>query len=273
MKNQQRAVKVQTSKVVGPNGEVIPTTLDDLVKQIKKAILHKEYVPGSKTYNANYPIVRGYLQSACLCTIELINRGAENGGIDTDKYSLLTATTKSFGTKNSHINEILADLAEERDQDVKDKFELEMDDNPENPISDEQHAKLLAEPTADKDTHVVNITTKDGGEIEVNKQEGKVTVKNTDGTTQTATMSKLETWRKTATAWITAFITHFKSRVSTTVDTITSFLSNLNPFKKAEEGGVFLKIEVDEDGTMYYDPADLPEGSAVPKGAIPRPAI
>ena len=53
MKNQQRAVKVQTSKVVGPNGEVIPATLDDLVKQIKKAILHKEYVPGSKTYNAN----------------------------------------------------------------------------------------------------------------------------------------------------------------------------------------------------------------------------
>ena len=77
MKNQQRAVKVQTSKVIGPNGEVIPATLDDLVKQIKKAILHKEYVPGSKTYNANYPIVRGYLQSACLCTIELINRGAE----------------------------------------------------------------------------------------------------------------------------------------------------------------------------------------------------
>ena len=52
MKNQQRAVKVQTSKVIGPNGEVIPATLDDLVKQIKKAILHKEYVPGSKTYNA-----------------------------------------------------------------------------------------------------------------------------------------------------------------------------------------------------------------------------
>ena len=89
MKNQQRAVKVQTSKVVGPNGEVIPATLDDLVKQIKKAILHKEYVPGSKTYNANYPIVRGYLQSACLCTIELINRGAENGGIDTDKYQII----------------------------------------------------------------------------------------------------------------------------------------------------------------------------------------
>ena len=100
-----------------------------------------------------------------------------------------------------------------------------MDDNPENPISDEQHAKLLAEPTADKDTHVVNITTKDGGEIEVNKQEGKVTVKNTDGTTQTATMSKLETWRKTATAWISAFITHFKDRVSSTVETITSFFS------------------------------------------------
>lgn len=42
---------------------IIPATLDDLVKQIKKAILHKEYVYSSKTYNANYPIVRGYLQS------------------------------------------------------------------------------------------------------------------------------------------------------------------------------------------------------------------
>ena len=273
MKPQQQAVKIQTSKVLGPKGEVIPATLDDLVKQIKKAILHKEYVVGSKTYNANYPIVRGYLQSACLCTIELLQRGLENNGLDTDRYLLLTAATKSFGTKNAHINEILKDLAEERAQDTKDKFDLEMDDNPEDPLSDEERAKLLAEPTGDKDTHEVQITTKDGGDLKINKQEGTVTVKNIDGTEQTANIPKLETWRKTATAWIKAFFEHFKNRVGSTVETITNFLSNLNPFKKPEEGGVFLKIEVGEDGTMYYDPADLPEGAVTPKGAVPRPAI
>lgn len=271
MKPQQQAVRVQTSKVLGPNGEVIPATLEDLVKQIKKAILHKEYVPGSKTYNANYPIVRGYLQSACLCTIELVNRGEDKGGLDVDKYSLLTASTKSFGTKNTHVNEILKELAEERAQDTKDKHELDMDDNPDEPISEEEKAKLLAEPTADTDTHAVKITTKDGGEIHIDKQQGSVTVKNTDGTTQTAAITRLESWRKTATAWLRAFYEHFKTRLGSTIDTVTNFLSNLNPFKKPE--GMYLKMEVGEDGELYYDPKDLPEGAIVPRGAVPRPAI
>ena len=273
MKNQTRSAKVQTSKVLGPNGEVIPATLDDIIKQVKKAILDKNYVPGSQVYKANYPVVKAFLQSACLCTVELISRGAENGGLDSDKYLLLTANTKSFGTKNDHINDILAEIAEEKEQDAKDKFELDMDEDKDNPITAEQHAKLIAEPTADKDTHVVDITTKDGGELSVNKQTGEVTVKNEDGTTQTATMSKLETWRKTATAWIKAFCENFKNRLDSTITTISNFLSNINPFKKPENGGLFLNMEVGEDGTMYYDPAELPEGSIVPKGAVPRPAV
>ena len=42
-----------------------------------------------------------------------------------------------------------------------------MDDNPDEPISEEEKAKLLAEPTADTDTQAVKITTKDGGEIHI----------------------------------------------------------------------------------------------------------
>ena len=160
MKN-QKAHKVQTSKVIGPNGEVIPETLDDIIKQIKKAVLDRNYVPGSRAYQTNLPIVKAYLQSSCLCTIELIKRGKEEGGLDEDKYNLLTAKTKVFGTKNDHVNEILTELAEERAQDVKNMVELEMDDNPENPLSDEEQAKLIAEPTADPDTHKVHITTKE----------------------------------------------------------------------------------------------------------------
>lgn len=270
MKN-QKAIKVQTSKVLGPNGEVIPATLDDIIKQVKKVILDRNYVIGSKTYQTNFPIVKGYLQSACLCTIELIKRGAEKGGLDEDKYNLLTAKTKSFGTKNDHINGILAELAEERAQDAKDKVDLDMDDNPENPITDEEEAKLLAEPTADPDTHVVDITTKDGGELKFDKQSGEITIKNEDGTTQTVTMSKLETWRKTAMAWISAFIENLKTKAGKAVEAVSDFLSKINPFKRP--AGVYLNVEVGEDGIMYYDPADLPDGSVPPKGAVPRPAV
>lgn len=270
MKN-QKAHKVQTSKVLGPNGEVIPETLDDIIKQIKKAVLDRNYVPGSKAYQTNLPIVKAYLQSSCLCTIELIKRGKEEGGLDEDKYNLLTAKTKVFGTKNDHVNEILTELAEERAQDVKNMVELEMDDNPENPLSDEEQAKLIAEPTADPDTHKVHITTKDGGEMVFNKQSGEITVKNEDGTVQTATMSKLESWRKTAMAWLTVFFKRIKDSVTDAKDTVVNLLQKINPFKKPE--GVHLDVTVGPDGTIYYDPNTLPDGSVPPRGAVPYPSV
>lgn len=270
MKN-QKAVKVQTSKVLGKNGEVIEATLDDIVKQIKKAILNREYVMGSKTYQTNLPLVKGYLSSAYACTVELIQRGKENGGMDEDKYNLLTAKTKSFGTKNEHINDLLTEIIEERAQDAKDRHELDMDENPEQPITEEEQAKLLAEPTADPDTHVVDVTTKDGGELKFDKNKAEVTITNTDGTTQTVAMSKLETWRKTAMAWISALCKTVKEKATKAVEAVSDFFGKINPFKKPE--GLFLNMEVGEDGTLYYDPATLPEGSVVPKGAVPRPVI
>ena len=55
------------------------------------------------------------------------------------------------------------------------------------------------------------------------------------------------------------------------VEAVSDFLSKINPFKRP--AGVYLNIEVGKDGTMYYDPADLPDGSVPPKGAVPRPAV
>ena len=89
--------RIQTSNILGKNGEVIPETLDDIVAKIKKGVNERGYkVPKSKIRLSNEPIIRGYLESACLCTIELIQRGAANGGLDEDKYNLLTAQSKDF---------------------------------------------------------------------------------------------------------------------------------------------------------------------------------
>ena len=257
--------RIQTSNILGKNGEVIPETLDDIVAKIKKGVNERGYkVPKSKIRLSNEPIIRGYLESACLCTIELIQRGAANGGLDEDKYNLLTAQSKDFGHMNGHVNGILAQLAEERAVAAG-----EHDNNPDEPITEEEQAKLISEPTADEVTHQVRITTKDGGEVDVDKINNTVTILYNDGTTQTIDLVKMETWRQTAMAWLQKFFAACKKKVTTAVVTVGSFFSKLNPLKLFSKQE--LPVEVDDNGVMYYDPADLPEGSVPPRGAIARP--
>lgn len=266
----KQAIKVQTSNILGPNGEVIPGTLEDIIVKVKKIVLDRNFVPGSKTYQANHPLVKGYLHSACMCTTELVQRGAEKGGLDVDKYNLLTSKTKDFGTKNDYVNEVLAEIAIEMAQDDKDRVELKMDENPEEPITATEQAKLLSEPTEDEDTHVTRIVTKDGGIVDVDKANNKLTVQYTDGTSITMDMVKLETWRQTAMNWLRGFFSSCKKNVVAAVSTVGSFFSKLNPLKLFSSSKE-LEVEVGEDGTLYYDPAELPEGSVPPRGAVARP--
>lgn len=258
--------EIQTTKVLGPNQEIIPESLDDIIKNIKEMVFQRDFVEGSKVFINVRPAVKGMLNSACLATTELLNKGSANGGIDTDKYNLLTAKTKSFNNKNGVVNKMLAELAEER---LLAEQTKPQDENAE-PLSDEEKAKLLAEPTEDVDTHKADITTKDDGRFTFDKKNFKLTLHFNDGTTRELTLAPEGTWRNTALNWICKFFKSIKDGVVKTAKTIGGFFSRLNPFKLKKDERV--PTGWDEEGNPIYDPVPPKEKKIEDKGENLKPA-
>ncbi len=239
--------EIQTTAVLGPNGEVIEASLDDIIKNTKELVFKREFVVGSKQFKVEGPIVKGMLESACKATIELINRGAANGGIDTDKYNLLNAKTKVFNNKNGIINDMLAELAAERK--AAEQAKPQTEDTP--PLSEEEKAKLLAEPTEDADTHKAVVTTTDDGRFTFDKKNFKLTLHFNDGTTRELTLAPEGTWRNTALNWLCTFFKSIKDGVVKTAKSIGGFFSRLNPFKLKKDDRV--PTGFDERGNPLYE--------------------
>ena len=211
MKPKVVTVQAQTTKVFGPNGELIEASLDDMIKNARKITLERNFIPGSAVYNTLFATLKATLNSACLCTIELLKVGASGGGIDVDKYQLLSGTTKSFGQKNDMVNAILLELADERLQDQKDRFELDMDDDKENPLTDSERAILLAEPTKDADTQKATITTKDGFKWNFDKVGYTISfIGAKTGEPVVVSLAPEGSWRNTALKWIESLLSSIK---------------------------------------------------------------
>ena len=232
----QKTVELQTTKVFGKDGELIEASLDDMIKSIKKIVLSKEFNGGvnktsSKLFgniqiqNDIHTTVKAYLQSAILCTHELIKRGAVNGGIDTDKYQLLTSTTKCFGTHGTLINQWLKDINEDILQDAQNLTECELDENPEEPFSADQEAKLISEPTSDTDTHEVEIKSKTGISYWFDKIKRKFSCIGIDGRKMTFELAPHGSWRETALAFIGALAIAIKNGVVNSYIWVKEFTS------------------------------------------------
>lgn len=247
---QQALLKITTTNVLGKNDEIIPESLDDIIKNVKKMIYDRNFVVGSKYYKEKLPIVKGILQGACLATIELVKRGEANNGIDTDKYGLLNAQATTFGKYNDFVNKLLVDLAEERKQDQKNLTELGLDES-DLPLSDEEQVKLIAEPTSDTTTHNVDVETKDGGRFTFDKINYSCTIHFKDGSTKTIALVPQGSWRATALEWLKEFFEAVKVGLVKAFDIISS------PFKSLYKD---VKATLSKTGTKpLYDSSDLEE--------------
>lgn len=243
----QVQVEFQSTKVLGPNGEVIPGTLDDIIKSIKAVTDSHDFVENSLTYNRVLgPKVKGLLASACAVTIELVKRGPENNGIDKDAHNLLIAKTRSFGKKNGTVNKLLRELAEERA-----KAEKEAPVDPTKPLSDEEEAKLLSEPKPlDPNTHKTDVTTTDGGMFTFDKVNYKVTLHFNDGTVKEIDMVPKGSWRETALLWLVRAWNYVCEKTKKAGSAIGGFFSRLNPFKIKKDTPI--PDDYDENGNPIF---------------------
>lgn len=255
-------MRLETTQVLGPDKELIPASLEDVISKIKVQTEKRDFVENSTNYNRiSGPLVKGLLQSACLITIKLIEKGAENGGIDSDKYNLLTCNTRSFKTKNGLVNKLLKELAEERL-----KAEQEKPIDPEKPISDEEAAKLLSKPKPlDENTHKVDITTTDGGTFTFDKVNYKITLHFTDKTMapKVIDLTPKGSWRETALNWLVSAWNYVATKVKGAGTAIGNFFSRLNPFKVKDDTPV--PDDYDEHGNpIYAENPPIAKGTETP---------
>ena len=257
------AVKLQTTKVLGPNNEIIEASLDDMIKSIRLATEKRDFVEGGTNFTRTIrPTVKGILQSACIATIELLQKGKDNGGIDTDKYNLLTSNTRSFKTKNGIINKILKELAAERLLEEQ-KKPVE----PEKPLSAEEEAKLISEPKPhDENTHSVDVTTTDGGTFTFDKVNYKLTLHFTDKTMapKVIDLTPKGSWRETALNWLVSAYNYVRDKTVSAGKAIGRFFSRLNPFKIKDDTPI--PDDYDENGNpIFADKPPIAKGEEKPE--------
>ena len=288
--------KIQTTKVLGPKGEVIPATLDDLVKQIRTIVSDKNFIKNSRTYNNAKGGVEALLISAYRVTTYLVNLGAEKGGLDSDKYNILTAKTSSFGNKSALVNELILSIQKEAADGMKDLENLPelkdtkiTEEGEEEPLEADQKAKLLAEPVTEKEVqesrdpeqdnselpdpfeqayadNVVEIIVKDGGRLIVDKTNGEAEIFLLDGTSKVFKIVQEKNWRTTALNWLRrAFRAVKKAAVK-----VAKVLNPFNWFKKKEEKPTSIPVQYPQNGEPFYYIEDVPEGVEPPKGMLRR---
>lgn len=278
MKPITQSITKNTTEVLGPSGEIIPASIDDIVKTIQEMVTEKGFVLNSAIYRKTAPLVEAYLDSACQATVLLLQKGAGNGGIDSDKYNLLDCKATDFGAKNGIVNNMLTRLAKKRKAADDAKAAKALAEGKEvEPLSMEEKAKLVAEPIKDNaPSEKADITTTDGGRFVFDKVNYKITLYFTDGTTKELSMAPQGTWRNTALNWIVAFCRGVKQKVVKAAKAVSGFFGRLNPFKvKADDR---IPTSFDEFGNPIYAPeiappitipADVVENATKPDKPVP----
>lgn len=193
-------------------------SLDDAVRNTQKITNQKNFVPGNAIYNEGVNILKQYLHACCDITHQLI----KDGELESDKYNLLNAKTKSFGKQNKLVNTLLTELKQERLEAARKQRE----ENPESeeaqaPFSEEQVSNIIAEPDPeDPETHTVEEETKDGGWFGFNKINYTVRVRLMNGTYKEFQMIPEGSWRDTAIKWLQRMWAGFKKIVKSGADKV-----------------------------------------------------
>ena len=193
-------------------------SLDDAIRNTQKITDQKNFVPGNAIYNEGVSILKQYLHACCDITHQLI----KDGELESDKYNLLSAKTKSFRKQNELVNRLLMELKQER----LEAGRKQREENPESeeaqaPFSEEQVSNIISEPDPkDPETHTAEEETKDGGWFRFDKINYTVRVRLMDGTYKDFRMAPEGSWRNTAIKWLQRMWDGFKKVIKSSTDKV-----------------------------------------------------
>lgn len=159
-----------------------------LIKTINNVLKHSHN--NMQQTPANIAMIDSKIKAAVTILVPLVTAGINANVFESDKYKVLTAKMRNFGSDNTRVNTIIQSVLDEE------KAELPVEET----FSKAEVAAIIAEPTADEPAELI-LETNDGGFLGFNKRLNTLTayVKDESGKLKAAISRKIEgagTWRE-----------------------------------------------------------------------------